>query len=180
MNVPLKCIKSQSLNGARSNWKSRAQHETLHAVYNSVDPVWQNHRKEDVMPEAIPEKYRDLFSKRAFASLATLMPDGRPQVTPVWCDLEGDHVIFNSAKGRQKDRNVRRDPRVAIAIIDPDNPYRHLEVRGRVVEITEQGADAHIDKMAKKYLGVDKYPYRQPSEVRVIYKIQAEHTTAMG
>lgn len=132
------------------------------------------------MSQAIPEKYRDLFNKRAFASLATLMPDGRPQVTPVWCDLEGDLVVFNSAKGRQKDRNVRRDPRVSLAIIDPENPYRYLEVRGRVVEITEQGADAHIDKLAKKYLGVDKYPYRQQTEVRVIYKIQPEHTTVMG
>ena len=94
--------------------------------------------------------------------------------------LEGDLVIFNSAKGRQKDRNVRRDPRVALAIVDPDNPYRYLEIRGRVVEITEDGADAHIDKMAKKYLGVDKYPYRQPTETRVIYKIQPEHTTMMG
>ena len=93
------------------------------------------------MSSAIPEKYRDLFSKRAFASLGTLMPDGRPQVTPVWCDLEGDLVVFNSAKGRQKDRNVRRDPRVALAIVDPDNPYRYLEIRGRVVEITEEGAD---------------------------------------
>jgi len=156
------------------------QHETRRAVYNSLDSAWQYRRKEDVMPEVIPEKYRDLFSKRAFASLGTLMPDGRPQVTPVWCDLEGDLVIFNSAKGRQKDRNVRRDPRVAIAIVDPDNPYRYLEIRGRVVEISEQGADAHIDKMAKKYLGVDKYPYRQASEVRVIYKIQPEHTTTMG
>ena len=73
--------------------------------------------------------------------------------------------IFNSAKGRQKDRNVRRDPRVALAIVDPENPYRYLEIRGRVVEITEEGADEHIDKMAKKYLGVDKYPYRQPTEV---------------
>jgi PPOX class probable F420-dependent enzyme len=132
------------------------------------------------MSEAIPEKYRDLFNKRAFANLATLMPDGRSQVTPVWCDLEGDKVVFNSAKGRQKDRNVRRDPRVAMAIVDPDNPYRYLEIRGRVVEITEQGADAHIDKLAKKYLGVDKYPYRQPGEVRVIYKVQPEHTTMMG
>src|ERR1700690_3674891 len=132
------------------------------------------------MSQAIPEKYRDLFSKRAFASLATLMPDGRPQVTPVWCDLEGDHVLFNSAKGRQKDRNVRRDPRVAMAIVDPDNPYRYLEIRGRVVEITEQGADAYIDKLAKKYLGVDKYPYGQPGEVRVLYKIQPEHMTMMG
>jgi PPOX class probable F420-dependent enzyme len=132
------------------------------------------------MSQAIPEKYRDLFSKRAFASLATLMPDGRPQVTPVWIDLDGDKVIFNSAKGRQKDRNVRRDPRVAVAIVDPENPYRFLEIRGRVAEITEEGADAHIDKMAKKYLGVDKYPYSQPGEVRVLYKIHPEHMTMMG
>jgi PPOX class probable F420-dependent enzyme len=132
------------------------------------------------MAGAIPEKYRDLFSKRAFASLGTLMPDGSPQVTPVWCDLEGDKVIFNSAKGRQKDKNVRRDPRVAVAIVDPENPYRYLEIRGKVVEITERGADEHIDKLAKKYLDVDKYPYRQKDEVRVIYKIQPEHTTMMG
>ncbi len=132
------------------------------------------------MSGVIPEKYRDLFSKRAFASLGTIMPDGQPQVTPVWCDLEGDHVIFNSAKGRQKDRNVRRDPRVSLAVIDPENPYRYLEIRGRVVEITEQGASEHIDKMAKKYLGVDKYPYGGPGEVRVIYKIHPEHATMMG
>ena len=132
------------------------------------------------MPSAIPEKYRDLFQKRAFANLGTLMPDGSPQVTPVWVDFDGKHVIFNSAKGRQKDRNVRRDPRVALAIIDPDNPYRYLEIRGRVVEITEEGADANIDKLAKKYLGVDKYPYRQGNETRVIYKLQPEHTNMMG
>jgi len=132
------------------------------------------------MPEAIPEKYVDLFKKKAFASLATLMPDGRPQVTPVWCDWDGQHILFNSARGRQKDRNVRRDPHVAVALMDPENPYRYLEVRGTVVEITEEGADAHIDKMAKKYLGVDKYPYGQPGEVRVIYKIRPEHTTTMG
>ena len=132
------------------------------------------------MSQVIPEKYGDLFQKRAFASLGTLMPDGRPQVTPVWVDFDGEHVIFNSAKGRQKDRNVRRDPRVSMAIIDPDNPYRYIEIRGSVVEITEEGADDHINKLAKKYLGVDKYPYRQASEVRVIYKIQPEHTTTMG
>ena len=132
------------------------------------------------MAGVIPEKYRDLFSRRAFAALTTLMPDGSPQTTPVWVDTDGEYVIFNSAKGRQKDRNVRRDPRVALAIVDPDNPYRYLEVRGKVAEITEQGADAHIDKMAKKYLGQDKYPYRQGSEVRVIYKIRPEHTTTMG
>lgn len=132
------------------------------------------------MSSTVPEKYRDLFNKRAFASLATLMPDGRPQVTPVWVDIEGDLIVINSAKGRQKDKNLRRDPRVSLAIVDPDNPYRFLELRGRVVEITEQGADAHIDKMAKKYLGQDKYPFRKPDEVRVIYKIQPEHATMMG
>lgn len=132
------------------------------------------------MSQVIPDKYRDLFTKRAFASLGTLMPDGTPQVTPVWCDLDGDLVIVNSAKGRQKDKNIRRDPHVALAIIDPDNPYRYLEIRGRVVEITEQGADSHIDKMAKKYLGADKYPYRQANEVRVMFKIQPERTNVMG
>src|SRR6476646_7925467 len=132
------------------------------------------------MSQSIPDKYRDLFTKRAFASLATLMPDGSPQVTPVWVDLEGDLVLVNTARGRQKDKNMRRDPRVALAIIDPENPYRYLEIRGRVVEITENGADAHIDKMAKKYIGVDKYPYRQANEQRVIYKIQPERTSMMG
>jgi PPOX class probable F420-dependent enzyme len=132
------------------------------------------------MPDVIPEKYRDLFQKRAFATLGTLMPDGRPQVTPVWVDFDGEHLIFNSAKGRQKDKNVRRDPRVAMALMDPENPYRYVEVRGRVVEITEDGASAHIDKMAKKYLGVDKYPYGQAGEVRVMYKVKPEHTTVMG
>jgi PPOX class probable F420-dependent enzyme len=132
------------------------------------------------MTSVIPEKYLDLFQKKAFASLGTLMPDGAPQVTPVWVDFDGSHLIVNSAKGRRKDRNLRSDPRVTLAIIDPDNPYRYLEVRGRVDEITETGADAHIDKMAKKYLGADKYPYGQPGEVRVMYKIKPERASAMG
>jgi len=128
----------------------------------------------------IPEKYRDLFNKRAFASLATLMPNGDVQVTPVWVDAENGNVIFNSARGRLKDKNVRRDPRVTLTLIDPDNPYRYLEVRGRVVDITEQGADQHIDKLAKKYLGVDKYPYAKPGEVRVLYRVKPEHVHAYG
>ncbi|HKW16201.1 MAG TPA: PPOX class F420-dependent oxidoreductase [Terriglobales bacterium] len=132
------------------------------------------------MSQSIPDKYRDLFSKRAFASLGTLMSDGSPQVTPVWVDLDGDLVVVNTARGRQKDKNMRRDPRVALAIIDPENPYRYLEIRGRVAEITEEGADAHIDKMAKKYLGADKYPYRQSGEVRVMFKIRPERTSTMG
>ena len=122
----------------------------------------------------IPEKYLDLFQKRAFAHLATLMKDGSPQVTPVWIDFDGTYLLVNSAAGRVKDENMRRDPRVAIEIIDPDDPYRYFQVRGRVVEITDQGASDHIDKMAKKYLGKDHYPYRRPEEVRVLYKILPE------
>ena len=132
------------------------------------------------MAGVIPEKYVDLFSKKAFANLATVNPDGTPQVTPVWVDYDGTHVLVNSARGRRKDKNMETNPAVAISIPDPDNPYRYLEVRGRVAEITEDGADEHIDKMAKKYLGQDKYPFRQPGEVRVLFKIQPLHTSGMG
>jgi PPOX class probable F420-dependent enzyme len=132
------------------------------------------------MPDRIPEQHLDLFKKKAFASLGTIMPDGYPQVTPVWVDYDGTHVLVNTAKGRVKDRNMKRDPRVSLAIIDPENPYHYLEVRGRVAEITEDGADQHIDKMAKKYLGQDKYPGRQPGEVRVLYKIVPEKFSSMG
>jgi PPOX class probable F420-dependent enzyme len=132
------------------------------------------------MAGMIPDKFLDLFQKKAFASLATLMPDGSPQVTPVWVDFDGNHVIVNSARGRQKDKNMQRNAKVALSIIDPDNPYRYLEVRGRVDDVTEQGAEAHIDKMAKKYMGQDKYPYRRDGEVRVLYKIVPTKTTQMG
>ena len=128
----------------------------------------------------IPKAYLDLFSKPAFAHLVTLMPDGSPQVTPVWVDLDGNTVIINTAKGRLKDRNMKRDPRVALAVSDPANPYRYLQVRGRVSDSTEDGADAHIDKMAKKYLNQDSYPGRQPGEVRVLYRITPEHVQAWG
>jgi len=128
----------------------------------------------------IPENYLDLFDKKAFASLATLMPDGTPQVTPVWGDFDGNHILVNSAKGRRKDINMHDRPKVAISIMDPDNPYRYLEVRGTVDEITEQGAAAHIDKMAKKYLGKEKYPFSKPGEVRLLYKIKPEHSSTMG
>jgi PPOX class probable F420-dependent enzyme len=131
------------------------------------------------MAGVIPERFLDLFEKKAFANLATLMPDGSPQVTPVWVDFDGARIIVNSARGRQKDRNMKRNPSVALALSEPRNPYRYLEVRGRVVEITEEGASEHIDKMAKKYLGVDKYPNRAPGEVRVLYKIEPLHVTFM-
>ena len=132
------------------------------------------------MAANIPEKYLDLFQKKAFANLATIMPDGSPQVTPVWVDFDGNHVLVNTARGRQKDKNMQRDTKVSLAILDPDNPYRYLEIRGKVADITEQGADAHIDKMAMKYMGKEKYPFRSPTETRVIYKIEPLTTSQMG
>lgn len=132
------------------------------------------------MAQAIPERFLDLFQKQAFANLATVMSDGSPQVTPVWVDYDGKHVRFNSALGRVKDKNVRRDPRVSLSILDPANPYRYLAIRGRVVEITQKGADEHINYLSKKYLGKDEYPYRQPGEVRVMYKIDVEKVSSVG
>jgi PPOX class probable F420-dependent enzyme len=128
----------------------------------------------------IPESFHDLLKKNAFAQLATLMPDGSPHVSPVWFEFDGQNILINSAKGRVKDRNMRRDPRVGLDILDPDNPYRHLSIRGRVSEITEKGADAHIDKLAKRYINQDRYPYRAPDEVRVLYKIVPERAYTMG
>jgi len=130
---------------------------------------------------AIPEKYLDLLQqKKAFASLATVMPDGTPQVTPVWVDYSDGRVRVNTAKGRTKARNMTEGARVALAVIDPDNPYRYVQVRGRVARCTEQGADRHIDSLAKKYLGKDKYPYAQPGEVRVLCEIEPEAVSGFG
>jgi len=130
------------------------------------------------MRDLIPDSHKDLFAKKAFGNLATLMPDGSPQVTPVWVDYGNGYVLVNSARGRQKDRNMRTRPRVALSMQDPDDPYRYLAVRGAVVETSERGADQHIDKLAKKYLGVDKYPDREEGEVRVIYRIKPEKVVA--
>ena len=131
------------------------------------------------MPQVIPDKYRDLFQKPVFAHLATVMPDGRPQVTPVWVFFDGHHIHVNTAIGRQKDRNMLREPRVAMSILDPSNPYRYLEVRGRVAERTEEGADASIDALSQRYIG-KPYPFRQPGEKRVLFKIEPEHVSGMG
>jgi PPOX class probable F420-dependent enzyme len=122
----------------------------------------------------LPEQATRILEKKAFAHLATAMPDGSPQVTPVWVDHEGDRIVINSAEGRAKPRNVRNDPRVALSATDPDNPYEAVIVRGRVDEITHEGADEHIDAMAKKYLDKDRYPFRQPDEQRVKIYIQPE------
>ena len=130
---------------------------------------------------AIPDKYLDLLQqKKAFANLATVMPDGSPQVTPVWFDYKGGLVRVNSAKGRVKSRNMTEGARVAVAIVDPENPYRYIQIRGRVARVTEQGASEHIDSLSKKYLGKDKYPFGQPGEVRVTFEIEPTSTQVMG
>jgi PPOX class probable F420-dependent enzyme len=129
---------------------------------------------------AIPQSYRDLFDKKAFAHIATVGSDGAPQVTPVWIDYDGTHIRFNTARGRVKTRNLERNPSIALSVQDPDNPYRYVQVKGRVTEMTEQGADAHIDALAKKYLGQDRYPHRRPGEVRVTVKVAPEKIQSMG
>jgi PPOX class probable F420-dependent enzyme len=129
----------------------------------------------------IPAAFRDLMTeKKAFANLATTMPDGTPQVTPVWFDYTDGRVRVNTAKGRVKARNMREGSRVALSIQDPDNAYRYVQVRGRVAHATENGAVEHIDSLAKKYLGKDTYPWRGPNEVRIIYEIEPLAVQTMG
>jgi len=129
----------------------------------------------------IPDQYLDLLgTKKAFANIATVMKDGSPQVTPVWFDYTAGKIRINTARGRVKSRTLRDGASVALAIMDPENPYRYLQIRGRVIGSTEKGADAHIDSLAKKYLGQDKYPFRQPGEVRVTYEIEPTSAQAMG
>ncbi|HEX2505326.1 MAG TPA: PPOX class F420-dependent oxidoreductase [Gaiellaceae bacterium] len=116
-----------------------------------------------------------------FGYLATVMPDGSPQVSPVWVDIDGDAVLVNTASGRVKERNMRRDPRVAISIADKDNQYEKVDIRGRVAEWVEgDEAVQHIHKMAKKYMGQDEYPWLQPGEQRVVAKIEPEAVSEMG
>ncbi len=128
--------------------------------------------------DLIPPEYQDLLQDetKAYLFLATIMPDGSPQVTPVWFDADGQHIRINTAKGRVKDRNMRARPKVAMVIQDPRNPYRYLQIRGRVVEITEEGADEHINRLSLKY---DGKPWaRVPGQTRLIFKILPEHVDA--
>ena len=129
----------------------------------------------------IPESYRDVFESEAFAHLATTMPDGSPHVTPVWVDHgDGESVLINTARGRRKERNVRRDPRVGVSVLDPADPYRYVSVRGEA-ELTEEGADDHIDRLARRYMDVDEYPGREDeSGARVIIKIPADRVVTSG
>lgn len=130
----------------------------------------------------VSQKYADLFSdeKKAFASLATVMPDGSPQVTPLWFDMAAQRIRVNTARGRTKAKNMKKGSKVALSIMDPANPYRYVQVRGTVVNVTESGADAHIDRLAMKYLGKEKYPFRQPGEVRILCEIEPFSIQAQG
>lgn len=130
----------------------------------------------------IPESHQDLLTdeKHAYVYLATQMADGTPQVTPVWFNTAGNYILVNSARGRVKDKNMRKRPVVALCIQDPADPYRYLQLRGRVVEITEEGADAHIDALSGKYTGNFTYQNSQPGVKRVIYKILPEKVDAHG
>jgi PPOX class probable F420-dependent enzyme len=129
----------------------------------------------------IPDAYLDLLEKKVtFANLATVLKDGSPQVTPVWFDYTAGKIRVNTARGRVKSRTLKEGAHVALAILDPENPYRYIQIRGTVVSETEQGADAQIDALAKKYLGQDKYPFRQAGEVRVTFEIEPTSAQAMG
>ena len=132
------------------------------------------------MPATISPGFQKLLQEPAYCQLATLMPDGSPQNTQVWVDTDGKHILINTAQGRQKERNVQRDPRVAVNVVDPTNAWRIAMVRGRVLEVTTEGADELIDQLAKKYLNVETYPFRRPEEVRVTLKILPDKINEIG
>ena len=132
--------------------------------------------------KTIPESHQDLLKDetKAFVYLATVMSDGTPQVTPVWFDMDGDYILINTATGRLKDKNMRARPNVALCIADPKNPYRYLQIRGKIIEFTTDGAEDHIDTLNFKYHGNRNYPGHNPKQPRVIYKIEPLKVDAHG
>ncbi|MDB2223834.1 PPOX class F420-dependent oxidoreductase [Halorubrum ezzemoulense] len=129
----------------------------------------------------IPESHVDILEAESYAHFATVGPDGLPHVTPVWVDHEDrEYVLVNTARGRQKERNVRENPKVGVSVLDPDDPYRYVSVRGEA-KLTEEGAREHIDELARRYFGVDEYPHHDEEEgARVIVKIPAENVATSG
>lgn len=127
----------------------------------------------------IPSSHADILETKALAALALVKADGTPQVTPLWFDCEGDLIVINTARGRVKDKILSRMPKVALAIVDPANAYRYIQIQGTVVECSEEGADDVIDRLSMKYLGT-KYPFAQPGDVRVTFKIRPERVQTMG
>jgi len=126
---------------------------------------------------SIPESYHDLFERKTFAHLATVMPDGTPQVTPVWVDYdaERDRLLVNTARGRRKERNVAANPKVGVSMLDPDDPYRWCSVRGEVTALTEDGAVEHIDALARRYMDVAEYQNHDSEDApRVVIEIRPD------
>jgi PPOX class probable F420-dependent enzyme len=127
------------------------------------------------MAVQLTDAQKKFLTDKNFGHIATLNKDGSPQVTPVWVEFDGTHVIVNSEMKRRKGRNLKRDPRVSLSIQDGANPYQYIEIRGRVTQITDKGGAEGIDRLAKKYMGVDKYPLNVPGDVRVVIRIVPEH-----
>ena len=132
------------------------------------------------MSEKIEGKAREILEQPNFAHVATVRPDGTPHVTPVWVDVDDGHVVLNSAEGRVWPELAKRDPRVTITVQNHENPYEYVTIRGRVDDVIHEGADEHIDSMAQKYLGEEKYPYRQPGEERVMFRVRPEKVAVQG
>jgi PPOX class probable F420-dependent enzyme len=132
------------------------------------------------MAVKLTDKQRKLLDDKNFAHVATIGEEGEPQVTPVWIEYDGTHVLFNTEEKRAKTKHMRKNPRIALSVLDAQNPYHYVEIRGNVVEMTTDGADEMIDRLAKKYMGVDKYPYNKPGDVRLIVKIVPEKVFGMG
>lgn len=127
------------------------------------------------MSDTLTDEAKALLSRPVLATLVTLDAHGAPQATPLWLETDGNDVLINTAKGRVKANNMERDPRVAVTVLDPEDPYKVVALRGTVVEMTNEGADAHIDRLAHKYLGVDAYPNRTADEIRLIVRIRVDH-----
>jgi PPOX class probable F420-dependent enzyme len=132
------------------------------------------------MADTLSTKARALIERPVLASLATLNPDGSPQITPLWIDLDGDNVLFNTAQGRKKARNLEQDARVAVSVVDPDDPYNVVALQGTVIDVSTEGADGHIDSLAHKYLGVDTYPMRREGEVRIKVTVRTDRIAMQG
>jgi len=128
----------------------------------------------------IPADKLDLLESKALADVATIGPHGEPQVNPVWFGWDGTYVTFSQTTGRQKYRNLQRDNRIALSIVDPENPFRYLEIRGTVARVDPDPDKVFIDEMANKYLGVEKYPWSQPGDERVVIVVEPQHVTGMG
>ena len=129
---------------------------------------------------SIPESHEDLLRSTALVHVATLGPNDEPQNNPVWFDWDGEYVKFSQTKTRQKYRNIKREPRLALSIVDPDDPYRYLEIRGVVDRVEEDPDLTFINSMSKKYLGIDEYQNHRPGDERIVIFVRPEHTTKMG